>query len=560
MNTTSRFRLKIYALLAAMVILTMLISLSLSYFLSYDHQMKQLKIQMLQTVQDKAGHMGEWLGGKIAILDLADQLREKSGQALIDPAVLNAHGVSDVYEGRADGSFRSLTGWTPPAGYDPRVRPWYTSIAEKGRLTISDPYIDLNTGEMTVSLGRPAADGKIAGHILAEDILIQEIIQQISRLNFSDIGFVWILNERGTFVYHPDPQVIHQNLQQVKAQAGVPESSMLKTSGEARYQHQGSWHNAMFWNIPNSEWLLGVTVLDNKVFDNLERLKAVYLSLSLVLTLIFALLSYLMTRILAAPLISIINFVRGVSEGKLDQKLEIRFNRELDSLAFSLNEMSRRLKQNFTQIELQKNELARYNLELENQVEERTQDLKAAYHQLEEAYETTKTMAATDYLTGIANRRSFFEQAGKEVSRSLRESSPMCILEIDLDNFKIINDSYGHAAGDTTLIHVARQMQDCLRATDLLGRLGGEEFAILLPDTPHVDGLRIGQRIIEAVSSAAVIHENQPIHVTISAGLSFREPCVDGIERMLSEADCALYSAKKRGKNQVVSFSTLSAE
>ena len=107
MNTTSRFRLKIYALLAAMVILTMLISLSLSYFLSYDHQMKQLKIQMLQTVQDKAGHMGDWLGGKIAILDLADQLREKSGQALIDTAVLNAHGVSDVYEGRADGSFRS---------------------------------------------------------------------------------------------------------------------------------------------------------------------------------------------------------------------------------------------------------------------------------------------------------------------------------------------------------------------------------------------------------------------------------------------------------------------
>jgi len=554
MKNTSRFKLKIYFLLSAMIIITMLISLSLSYFFSYDHQMKQLRVQILQTVQDKAAHMGEWLGGKIAILDIADQMRRQTENPLINAATLATYGVSDVYEGRSDGSFRSFTGWRPPEGFDPRTRPWYKTISERGTLTISDPYLDLNSGQMAVSVGRPAGGSQGIGNIIAEDILIQVIIQQISRLNFSDMGFVWILNERGIFVYHPDPRVIFQDIREVAGFAGIPQTPLLNTPGEARYQHEGSWRNAIFWNVPNSQWLLGVTVLDSKAYSNLERLRMIHLALSVLLSVVFAALSYLMTRILAAPLISIINFVRGVAEGDLDKQLEIHFNRELDSLAESLNEMARRLKENFTQIEAQKAALSDYNLKLEKEVQERTSDLQDAYRQLEGAYETTKNMAATDYLTGIANRRSFFELAEKEVSKSARKGTPLCVIAMDLDNFKVINDTYGHAAGDKVLIHAVRQIQGHLRTYDMLGRLGGEEFAILLPDTPLEQGLIIGQRIQESISIGAVIYDDREISVTMSAGLSFRQTGKDGIEKMLSEADRALYAAKKRGKNRLVSY------
>jgi len=550
MKSENRFRLKIYVVLAAMVIITMLTSLSLSYHFSYDHQMKQLRIQMLQTVDDKAGYMGEWLKGKIAILEVFDQMRRRGERPSINAETLLTHGITDIYEGNGDGEFRSYTGWTPPSGFDPRSRPWYKDISEHGALAISDPYLDLNTGKMAVSLGRSVTDKHGKEYIVAGDIQIQEIIQQISRLNFSNMGFVWILNERGVFVYHPNPDVIYRNIREIEDVAGVPKAARLSAQGEVRYQHQGTWHTAIFWSIPNSQWQLGVTVLESSAFKNLERLRDIYLALTVMLTALFAVLVYFMTRILAAPLILIIDFVRQVTAGKLDQKISIHFSHELDSLAASLNEMTERLQQNFSQIEAQQTELSRYNQELEQQVQERTRDLK-------EAYEQTKSIAATDYLTGIANRRSFFESAGNEVSRSARDRTPLCLLEVDLDDFKKVNDTFGHAAGDKVLIHAVCQIQQCLRNYDLLGRLGGEEFVILLPNTPFDQGKLIGRRVQEAVATSSVQHEDHQICVSISVGFAFRAICVDDIEIVLCEADRALYVAKELGKNRLVVFSEL---
>ena len=557
MKSENLFRLKIYVVLAAMVIIALLTSLSLSYSFTYDHQLKQLRIQMLQTVEDKAGYTGEWLKGKIAILNMFEQMRRQGERPSIDAETLLKHGISDIYEGSSDGEFRSYTGWKPPAGFDPRIRPWYKDILKQGPVAISDPYLDLNTGKMAVSIGRAVAEKQGKNYVLAADIPIQEIVQQVSRLNFSDMGFVWILNERGVFVYHPNPDVIYQSLSKVEDVAGVPEYARLSTPGEVRYLHQGTWHSAISWSIPNSPWLLGVTVLDSSAFKNLERLRAIYLALSVVLTALFAVLIYFMTRILAAPLIRIIDFVRQVTTENLDQQLDIHFSRELDSLATSLNEMTGRLKQNFRQIEAQQAELSRYNQELEQQVQDRTKDLKDAYVQLEEAYEKTKCVAATDYLTGIANRRSFFESAAKEVSRSARDTTPLCLLELDFDDFKRVNDTYGHAAGDKVLVHAVSRIQQCLRNYDLLGRLGGEEFAMLLPNTPFDQGKQIGKRIYEAVATSSVEHEGHQIRISISIGFAFRAVCGDDIESVLYEADRALYMAKKMGKNRLVAFSEM---
>ena len=555
MKSSSKFKLKMFVLLAAMVIVTMLTSLSLSYYFSYDQQMKQLRVQMLQAVQDKAGFMGEWINGKIAILDVVDQMRQGRQRPPVDNDSLERNGITDIYEGMADGAFFSYTGWRPPAGFDPRQRPWYATISAERGLAISDPYRDLKTGKMAVSVGWAVNATEGPNYVLAADILIQSIVEQVSRLNFSDMGFVWILNERGVFVYHPDAAVINRDIRAVGGLAGIPEPGQLSSSGEIRYQYRGEGRSAIFSRIPNSRWLLGVTVIDSNAFKNLERLRVIYLGLAL--TFLFAVLTYFMTRILATPLLRIIDFVRQVTAGNLDQKLSIHFTREFDSLALSLNEMAERLQQNFSQIELQKAELSRYTLELEEEVQARTKDLQDAYARLEDAYETTKCVAATDDLTGIANRRSFFEQAAREVSRSGRDGAPLCLLEVDLDDFKKVNDTFGHAAGDRVLVNAVRQIQQCLRSYDIVGRLGGEEFAILLPNTPLDQGAQIGRRIQEAVASSAVEYENRRIAVSISVGLTYRSVCSDDVDTILGEADRALYAAKQQGKNRVVAFDTL---
>ncbi len=548
----NRFRQKFYFLLTALILLTMLISLSFSYYFSYDNQLKQLESQMHQTVDDKTGYMGEWLSGKMALMELIPS--NNIAREPLSAETLKQHGISDIYEGYEDGGFLSLTGWLPPKDYDPRVRPWYKTIINNNQLTISDPYMDLNSKEMSVSVGRPILEnGKIVG-VRAADILISTIINEISQLNFGEIGFVWIINERGNFIYHPDESIINKNIYEVSGISGIPSKEALSDGGEVRYIFNGSKRTALFRKIPNSEWILGVTVLDNRAFSNLERLKSLYLILSIVLSCIFGVTSYVLTRILAAPIIRIISFVDGISKGNLDQTLELHFNKEIDALAVSLNDMSLKLKKSFSQIEAQKQALSTYNSELEALVKMRTQDIEAANEKLKASNEALEKQATTDYLTGISNRRSFFEMAYKEVCRSDREASPLCLIIVDLDDFKHVNDQYGHAAGDEILVQTTLAMGECLRTYDLLGRLGGEEFVILLPETSEVQGLEIGERIRKKIEAAIIVFEDQSISVTVSMGLVVRESTAYCLEKAISQADEALYEAKRSGKNKVVVY------
>lgn len=559
MRSTDRFKMKLYFMLTAMLLLTMLISLSLSYYFSYGNQLEQLKSQMRQTVDDKIGYLGEWLNGKTMVLELTDRYRVQYSDGFRVPAdVLNLYGISDVYVGYEDGRFQSFTGWQAPAGFDPRVRPWYENIRKSGRLTISDPYLDLNSQQMAVSLGKPVMESGVMTGVIAEDILIQTLIEEITRLDFSEIGFVWILNERGTFVYHPDTGIIYKNVKSVQGLSGIPEDLFLQGDREVEYQYQGAKRTALFRRIPDSQWILGVTVLENQVFRNLEHLRMAYLALSIILTTVFGAVSYFLTRILAAPIVQIIRFVKGISRGNLGQTLEIRFNREVDALADSLNQMALQLKQNFDEIEGQKAELEKYNVALEKLVQERTQDIEAVNRKLQASFEAMELQASTDYLTGISNRRSFFELAVKEITRSERDRYPFCLMIVDLDNFKQVNDRYGHAAGDAVLIQNADIMQACLRGYDVLGRLGGEEFVMLLPETDAAQGRGIAERIRENLEGTVVRSGEKEICFTASFGVvCIENGCRDCLEAMISRADEALYEAKRRGKNTVVLFSEL---
>ena len=553
MKEMKRFKFKFYIVLTALILLTMMISLSFSYYFSYDNQLDQLKSQMRQTVEDKTGYLGEWLNGKIAVMALLHAPSDE--QAFMSPAQLNRYGISDVYEGYVDGGFYSFTGWTPPENFDPRLRPWYKSISQQNKLTISDPYLDLNSKGMAVSVGHPIVNGDKVVGVRAADILIPTIIEEVTRLDFAEIGFVWIINERGNFIYHPDADVIYKNISQVTGISGIPDYKRLVGGGEVRYTFNQSKRTALFRKIPNSDWLLGVTVLEDRAFSNLEKLKSLYLVISIVLTTIFGATSYFLTRILAAPIVRIISFVEGISEGHLDQHLNIHFNKEVDALAVSLNDMAKKLKASFEQIESQKQALSLYNNELEALVQARTVAIEEANAKLKASYEALEKQASTDYLTGITNRRAFFEAAALEVCRSDRDRQPFCILIADLDDFKHVNDRYGHAAGDEVLIQAAAHMKSGLRTYDLLGRLGGEEFILLLPETTEAQGLEIGERIRRDVENTIVYYEHQPIRVTVSMGLSSRTSEDICLEKAVAHADEALYQAKASGKNKVAPYS-----
>jgi diguanylate cyclase (GGDEF)-like protein/hemerythrin-like metal-binding protein/PAS domain S-box-containing protein len=162
--------------------------------------------------------------------------------------------------------------------------------------------------------------------------------------------------------------------------------------------------------------------------------------------------------------------------------------------------------------------------------------------------------ATTDPLTGAANRRLFLKQLGMELDRFQRRGDPTALLMVDIDHFKKVNDTHGHATGDAVLRHFTGLSHYCLRRIDQIGRLGGEEFGILLPGTDAVNALRFAERYRRLVAETPVETAYGPISFTISVGIAEFDPGDDEPDTILARADAALYRAKEGGRNAVEIF------
>lgn len=160
--------------------------------------------------------------------------------------------------------------------------------------------------------------------------------------------------------------------------------------------------------------------------------------------------------------------------------------------------------------------------------------------------------ASTDFLTGVANRRCLMERLEAEFQRVRRHPArPLSVLALDLDLFKQVNDRWGHAAGDAALQHVAQLMRQATRQVDLVGRSGGEEFALLLPDTDTGEALALADRLRARIAQTPAHHGGQPLPLSVSIGVSAVLPDDPDADAVLSRADRALYRAKQAGRNAV---------
>jgi diguanylate cyclase (GGDEF)-like protein len=162
-----------------------------------------------------------------------------------------------------------------------------------------------------------------------------------------------------------------------------------------------------------------------------------------------------------------------------------------------------------------------------------------------------RTAAMVDPLTGIANRRAFLQEAGVIAKRYASHPRPTAVLLVDLDHFKSINDRFGHALGDRVLEIFAAATLESLRATDLVGRIGGEEFAAVLYDTNRDKAAAVAERIRVGFAKAAQEVDGRPVCATVSIGVVHCEGVVLDVPELLAQADQALYFAKENGRNRV---------
>lgn len=172
-------------------------------------------------------------------------------------------------------------------------------------------------------------------------------------------------------------------------------------------------------------------------------------------------------------------------------------------------------------------------------------------HQLDQAEAELKVLARVDSLTRTYNRRYFTELATGEIARCQTLHQPLSLLLLDVDHFKIINDTYSHLVGDQVLVQIGWSIRKIIRETDLLGRYGGDEFLLLLPNTTRSQALSLAERICTTIAASRFDSDCGPVQVTVSIGIANAQLDQDSVLMLLRKADRALYQAKNAGRNRV---------
>jgi diguanylate cyclase (GGDEF)-like protein len=346
-----------------------------------------------------------------------------------------------------------------------------------------------------------------------------------------DLLQVAILDAEGRVAAHSDPRIY----------GSVAEDEFTKDavrSPEPKFEESrdGLRMKLSLPIVSGLRWGTATAVLSlERVEERVAELRRGVLLSGLVLTVAMAAVLYGLLAILALrPLKQLTDAVLRLSAGELDARApKTPRTDEIAMLTDGFNEMAEKIQSN--------------TRHLEEQVEVRTSALQSANAALER-------LARTDGLTGLANHRSLQERLAEEVARANRYDLPLSLLMIDVDHFKVYNDTNGHPQGDTVLARVGAILEERLRGSDLAARYGGEEFAVILPSTDGAAAASVARKLVQAVREQPFMGEaSQPLGaLTISVGGAELTLASETPAQLLVRADEHLYQAKSAGRDRVV--------
>jgi diguanylate cyclase (GGDEF)-like protein len=304
----------------------------------------------------------------------------------------------------------------------------------------------------------------------------------------------------------------------------------------------------LYWMLHDKKILMGSLTLYSSSQVILDRVlfgfTLIALTAIIKLSILFCLFVWAFNRYLAIPMQELMVQVKDV-ELSIDLNKRINLphieNNELSQLQGHMNKMLAAIESDHKQ--LLKDEKAKREW-LENAVAKRTEALQISNDKL-------KDLATKDSLTGILNRGGFFQTAQHLLVLSQRQKSAASFILMDLDYFKNINDTYGHFVGDKVLINFTQIIQSFLRKSDLIGRVGGEEFAIFLSDTGIDGAFQLADKIRKAIGSSPLEVEGEIVSYTVSLGVDSSQEKDYSIDQLYKRADLKLYGAKDKGRNRV---------
>lgn len=354
-------------------------------------------------------------------------------------------------------------------------------------------------------------------------------------------GFLVAINGQGEILFHPDLKRWLTDSHKI-SELGLtdidPRNFDVK---KAQFQKlcDGEKYLVNYYFDSNMDFGLFAFQPQHEIDELISSATQASFAILIVAILIIFLVAAWMFYTLGLPLNRMTRHIRQISEGNLDVDEINMGNRtdELGQLSNAFNSMHDTIKR-------QIKELNAHREILEQEVKERTKDLEQANKKLE-------LISKTDELTGLPNRREMNETIANEMGRSARTHKPFCFIFIDIDHFKNINDTYGHACGDIILKSVAQTIRGLLRKYDVFARYGGEEFLTLLPET-DLEGARVvAERFRRQIEKMTVRYADFTIKITITLGVARFDDRL-GADRSIQMADKALYQGKEGGRNRVI--------
>ena len=413
-----------------------------------------------------------------------------------------------------------------------------TARLPAGKLHLSEININREQGahqgqgRPTLRIATPVmSDGGQAFGVLVINVDLDSMFKQI-RTDIPDDLSVLLTNQGGDYLIHPDASKvfgfdrgrrirIQDDIEATAALLGSKMDHMVLTStldAASDNRFVSAFVKASYANLADHRFVvMGLSTPIENVLHESRMLGMTILQIMLVFSIAAMILAFLISRMLSRPLNQMANAVSRFESGNMIADLPLERDDEIGDLAKSFLSMASRLR-------IQVGQLQDRQLQLDY----------LAHH---------------DPLTGLPNRLLFLDRLMQATQQALREKMQFAVLFVDLDKFKDVNDRLGHAVGDETLKQAAKRMQECLRQTDTLSRLGGDEFTILVENLHSVaDAIDIAQKIIHRFALLFVIDEHTFV-MTCSIGISVYPDHGKQALELLENADAAMYSAKNQGRS-----------
>ncbi len=420
-------------------------------------------------------------------------------------------------------------------------------------------YYDPTALEWMVSLETPIDITPTNTLNIGHDILLNALFDRVFNDHLSGT-YNFIFRDDGRLIAHPE------KIKEMNRTRGMLMISQLKDTQLQHYfktlQTNIQKKQKNYFIVEADEEFLAVTKIDGpgwwfvtvypKSLLSSPSLKAAkfILIVSLFALVIELIMLYLvMMKKVVQPLETFMDASSAI-EGQRYEKITGNALPLPDHLDNEIGKLAKLFKSMSGSLQLFRSDMQRLTHSLEDQVKVRTRELQRAKDKAEKE-------ATIDSLTQIPNRHSFYNRAKALLQQADHAGEPLCFLMLDIDFFKVINDTYGHPQGDQVLVACARTIENTIREKDLLGRLGGEEFAVVLPNTSLEEARVIAERIRVRIAELSfyTTQRIQSFHTTISIGISCATETIYAYELLYKHADLALYEAKQSGRNLVITYS-----